>query len=1016
MESCASPRSALSSLIFVLLLPGLAGAQVSLSPRDLELDVRLSQPLPGIDGVKTPLPQGSSQFPQLPKLSDLESILPAGEILLGPGEGGGGDPMAQQFISMSKRLALFFKANPDKARLPFSSVEFQTLVDQLDESIKNESLTDRIAFTDQRLADQNGVTKAAFFDRKTMSITIHRPFWRSATADERLTLVTMEILGLLGIKENRYQVAANLIRDRVAAIMAIPLPQEESFKMSGWRIVGQNPEQFAQLSDDDVIIDPGPLGSDDRINRRLDRFLENPASDPEWFAKLQKAETNRRPAYLLLANFRLQRAGVIALYKARFGDGIPGVIAYWLRAVKIREVYDGPCVGDARSLSPAERIRSCLLDQRNYVHYDFMNSRKVGDAAESSTQEALLPLLTRDIKESLLHFFALDISALQEALRANFIVDYTPLILDPNRTDPIAKGYRLKILGDSIRAHGFKPSLVGPFGDVAFLAQTSEKSISSVRFFKALEMLASKRLGFIEHAFTCGSIKGPALQDLQTLKQDRASGRCLDEAVTNFPPLASQLLTVMLREGYFYDTKNEAWLQGQAPTGQAVTVPDSESPATELQVRYLTERLRSDTRYQLLTESLAQASPAERLEIYHWHLRNVQTHGFSQTQIDKLFEQAFKEVLNAPVWMSLAHSGPHVNFRVSALRAALNGRPMNAEIAANFLREAPKQPWFRQPELAEALWSFEEGRLSISDKDFVAFLLSALSQPHVREHSESTVVASLTRTELCTENGCEKPRTLSFSDRLELLMSLKIDVPAPRLQVLKAGTLFESLVAKSPSKDEKAQAAILESILSTRNQSLFAVEIAAQWMVRNKPTLATRDSIVKKILEVTQSASYLSLEKSDALGTLIRLPRQIRLSPNSQESIFTFVIASTTKAGLAGAQTRKSLILILFQTKNQPTWRIAGIQKSLVLLTRSLNEFDQISDIIGDKIEQKHSTVNRLMDLVHSCRQPDLNWGVRVPLCDEITEPQAIFKAIAENPRLADKHRQRARNLLQQYN
>ncbi len=228
---------------------------------------------------------------------------------------------------------------------------FKVLLRKLKIASKTKKTQDLIQFTDEKLVDSYQIEKAAFFDRATFSITVNREFWRKASSEERLILATMEVFGLLNMQDARYETAAELVRNRAAVILSIPLPHDGTYVKPGWRIAGRDPDQFGRLTEEDVLIDAGVLGKDVATTQRLIKFLENPFADAEWSALLKKAETQRRAAYLLVSSPQANRVAIVALYKTKYDDGKAGGEAYWLQLTKSRQVYEGPCAGEATSFA-----------------------------------------------------------------------------------------------------------------------------------------------------------------------------------------------------------------------------------------------------------------------------------------------------------------------------------------------------------------------------------------------------------------------------------------------------------------------------------------------------------------------------------------------------------------------------------------------------------------------------------------------------------------------------------------
>lgn len=496
----------------------------------------------------------------------------------GPGDGGGGDPMTQQFIVMGKQLAVFYKDNPFKAKLSFDAQSFADKIKAIDQSVKDEAVKDMVEFTDDVLADKFGVEKAAVFDRTEQSILVNRKIWKSYSGELRLALITMEVTGLISQAEGvRYETALDLVQNRGALILSIPLDTPAEGKGLKWarHIVGQDILQFENITEYDVVIDGGVLGNGTIENERLGRFLENPEQDQEWYGLVQKAWNMHRPAYLMLTGPGGSIASVSSIYlgvaQTKDQRVIGGIGVYSLIFFKRRQIYEGPCVGEARSLGALERLNNCYLNPKNYYFED--------NIVSSSVKETEAPELHLSALKSALHkFFNLQLDfmsnkeeILREALRENYLFDYTASVLGLHNTARF-------IMVQTLIANGFERNLIGPFETSRFWVKSNRKNLSreeriqfeaAIRFSEAMKTIRDLGLGFVDSGMSCRISKtdgtaanqniGPALLEIKEIKALERS-ECCSGNYYDRVKVENQLFDLLKKKGYDYNMAAQKWL------------------------------------------------------------------------------------------------------------------------------------------------------------------------------------------------------------------------------------------------------------------------------------------------------------------------------------------------------------------------------------------------------------------------------------------------------------------------
>lgn len=323
------------------------------------------------------------------------------------GAGNGGDPMTAQFIIMAKQLAVFYKENPFNLTLPFKPEDFSHRVEILEASIKSPDKRHLVEFTGGKLFDHNKVEKPAIYeDQKPVDqaqIRVNRLSWSKFSNQQRLVQINLEIMGIMKIP-NRYQLAQNLIRDHVAVIVSIPLPDDIGYHKPGWRIVGQNPDQFGYVTTEDYIIDGGSLGLGSEINKRIENFLvDSKEEKAQWLSGIMTAWKNGRPGFLLLNTPDGNNASITAFFPSSTENEFI-LNAYSLVFTKFRQIYSGPCADDAHTLTAVERLKNCYLDSSNYWAQDTLISQGMSPHSDDDQSFAGMKSLTSDLHDDLLAF------------------------------------------------------------------------------------------------------------------------------------------------------------------------------------------------------------------------------------------------------------------------------------------------------------------------------------------------------------------------------------------------------------------------------------------------------------------------------------------------------------------------------------------------------------------------------------------------------------------------------------
>lgn len=470
----------------------------------------------------------------------------------------GGDPMTQQFIEDARKLAIYFLANPYRVSLPFDSKDFDALAGKIDESIKDEGLPDMVEFTDEKLKDKGGVEKSAVFFEDPILIRVNRAAWKNFSTEERLVQVIMELSGLLKTPK-RYEEAQGLIEGRASVIASIPLRDpSKKYSKPGWRLVGEDPDQFGEVSQQDEFFDVGELGKGDEANRLAVEFFKNPLQY-SWSDSIVRTIAEKRKAFIVSSGVDQKRATVSVVTLQRVaprGEGNPEskpeyhFKVYSLRFKKIGTAFVGPCA-DPLKLPPHQRVTLCYLDSNLYYAEDDVFVRNFGSELDPEKYWKAFESLMRCFGDSLTEFYALNSEVLAEALRSFYITDYSRTVRD-NKSNIILQA--------AVSAHGLEASLMGPFDEAKFWRKTGTPNPKAIRLYAAAQALAENGLVFTGINMSCPEKKGLIIEKAE---YDRliSSDSCVWHGMGY--QFDATLFSAMVEAGFRYDPAARKWARGE---------------------------------------------------------------------------------------------------------------------------------------------------------------------------------------------------------------------------------------------------------------------------------------------------------------------------------------------------------------------------------------------------------------------------------------------------------------------
>ena len=949
----------------------------------------------------------------------------------GPGEGGGGDPDAQQFVTYGRKLAAYFRENPLNLELPFSAKDFAVKVDALDASLKDESRAPLIQLTSDALDDQNQASKDALFDRDKGSVKASRPYWLAATDEKKLILDTMEIAGLLGVPL-RYESAEALVGHQTPLILSMALPNAREKTPIDWHIANQDSDIFARLTDHDVVIDGGILGVGDEANRRADRFLENPLADAEWMALAQKAFALKMPAYFVLRDRADRRASVTAFREATTAEGKhpSGVATYTLLLyAKSRPV--GRCSHEA-ALTPLDRLQNCFFDRRFYQLFDAQSG-----AASRAGDEAARAAAWRDafsgVRESLIAHYADEPDALANALSAAFIQDYSSVL--PSQ-------YRTFVLRASARAHGLMPTFLR--GDVAFWERRGEANADSIRFFAALKAMADARVGLdpgpapqcvIQRngGLIIPSGRAASVVSLEELRQitDR-EGSCFSR---DLQYLAPALYRALAQSGFVYSPGAQAWSRGPARRAPGELMTGQFLIGREIETRFVAENGDASSFLRDYRATVARSSVTERLGAYHDVLPHWRFFGLSREQAEALYRDALDDIsqnsatveknpASAPAdlaW-SITSVYPLNKFIGASVDLALTDDFVSPALSKEFVGRTLAAPWLNRAIAYKILDRVVPMRGARDQKS--PYRRLAIAEIMRRTFFDAGMASHLARSLVEPYYGPFADRgkgpLVSYVDlneigqavaKANLLKPEESDALAIHLKMFKRGAEFERRsAAENSGADEQAH--LLARWLRTPNDAYELSDLVARFLIVARPSDQAKAELLAALMSASEGVEPERLmvnglsEMSGLAPMFAMIPFLTELPRASQDAVLEFVAVKLKDRGKHGKWAREVLPIRFFDHRDWLVKRIPGAQRALERIAETSDETKNVDSFRApEDPEWRGTEADRLITHLQICTERQRAETV----CDDLPSPRAILEKIAADVKLPAGLRDRAR-------
>lgn len=948
-----------------------------------------------------------------------------GNQLTGPGEGGGGDPDAQSFIQLSYKLSRFYTENPTVLDLPFDAEAFQAEVEKLDASLKDPDAIDLVEFTEQVLKDSAGVTKVALFDKTSGKIQVYRPYWSEASDEDKFVLITMEIAGLLDV-DVRYETARAFVKDRAPMIFAMPVHGSGEQTPIGWWMAGQDPNLFSRISEHDVVIDGGIVGTGSENNQRVIEFMENPLADEDWVQKARPAFEQKLPAYFLLRDESGQRASLTA-----FRETDTGVAIYSLYFVA-SSIPVGTCRHTATELSALERLNSCLFDKRFYRLYDSTSSAAIpeGGSHEDAWNKAFGKL-----HDTLKRHYSSSSEYQDDALDESLIQDLSNLF---------PPQFRSIVRIRSLEAHHLVPTLGK--GPVAFWKVEENENSEAIRFYQALKTLSNNNLGFYagQHP-RCVYMKDdqeelasdfdPRILDRNELRVLFDEDHCLLRSHDN---ILAGFYGAMAKKGYVYQPDQQLWTLGEPRIVHNTLLMGNFLAAHKIVLRQTTENLNGDQVFELIQKTLNDGDLMDRLGIYKELLRYWRHLNLNPQQATSLYERALADVITLEnetgpnpeekhIVFTYSTLYPLPDFLIHSLNLAVSNRLISAELSEKFLSQVVASKVFG-PEMARTVMDAHFSGANRSGRDF-PYLNQLLQTIVTKDFFDSELAGSMISrfTQSVYYDFNQDPsHSNSYLVRKNLIQTIqasgKLDATElekfrARIARVEMGAALE-VQAKESGLDINATADLLRQWLADdSSKAWLGTDIAANLLATTAIQEATRISLVRQLIasvaQLDPSKLQLTEEskREGAVAAMINIFFNVDLPQAVQEEIFELIVVTLKDRGEVVEWARLSLRFDFFNHKRWRAPHLRGAQKGFELMAEHSTEVHDTQGPLAERSDIDFTENNAIVDGLKMCREHPTHW----PSCEFITDAKTILEKIVANEHTTETTRTAATEELSHY-
>lgn len=455
--------------------------------------------------------------------------------------------------------------------------------------------------------------------------------------------------------------------------------------------------------------------------------------------------------------------------------------------------------------------------------------------------------------------------------------------------------------------------------------------------------------------------------------------------------------------------------------------------------RFLTERLSSQQKYEIIRNDLNQMALKDRIKYYSKVLDIVSSRNFDQSIIDTIYLKILSDLKQVPQDLFKRNEGqqlPICNFSEDGalncvaektIDLAMSNLIMSPNVAWQYVSSFFEMNWLSSGETQSAAISLGRNKkLNYPYMRFMAKKLLETDFPTPRNYKE---VIAFDLLGMVRYEQFKTGRAVDFSgydfgyeDSLWILdlvvssgyaTSEKQDTLASLRRIFELGVEFER---RSVGLDENQKSELLKSMIKVSGDAPGMSEVAYNWLLKNRQSIDIQNDViatlVKELDKEPKERLIISFNNSSrgALNVLTDLPIVFSLPKELEEEIYQLVIDRFSGDGKIASGAQNLIVFKAFDSESKIEF--PGFQMALELLAEKANKADFISDRIGDEKELKYSNMGELIDTVHSCQINKPIYGSNMKACSGIVNANAILKKVISNKYVKPVIKNRAQSYL----
>lgn len=447
----------------------------------------------------------------------------------------------------------------------------------------------------------------------------------------------------------------------------------------------------------------------------------------------------------------------------------------------------------------------------------------------------------------------------------------------------------------------------------------------------------------------------------------------------------------------------------------------------EVLLRFKTERLNSEEKFQVVQDELKDLGLRDRVIFYNDVIHELGKYGVKQSDIDQLMLKALTDLENVPLKMfdadapNWTESAAVNTYADRMMRWALQGYGMSESVADLTIQKILKMPWmgFYLPQSIGNMLNNDHITSARYRYTFHALAFMKLPRPDVDAHFTNTLLGDLKAQRNCYAGASCSSNKALYQDRLwayqELIKSGRIqdDKSSSKsvqqdYKYLLVNAQLEAKIAEARNANEVIQ--YLNTMFKKPLVSLEVIHPLIDWMKTIKVEEA--DQVVLMIIENAKSfvppKSMVNNQTTltEAMASLMTLVEEQQLSENVQMAIYKLMnnlggwyrTQSITQAfGGAGRRVLKT--------------KLTALQKAIEFYVETADAQDTTRDTNQsfDDSELKYTNMGRVLRELENC--DDHKSTYRSDACHYVTSRKAIYLKIANNTKLAQIIRDQAKAL-----